>query len=77
MEQKARYIKGFGVFGGVGDSKEEGEGSRGREVAGRAAVGGLGLGWRVLKGAGEAVGVDGGRIITLGTMYSCVVYVGV
>lgn len=36
-----------------------------------------GVGWRVLEGAGEAVGVDGGRIITLGTMYSCAVYVGV
>lgn len=30
-----------------------------------------------MKGAGEAVGVAGGRIITLGTMYSCAVYVGV
>ena len=31
------------MFGGVGDSKEEGERSRGREVVGRAAAGGLGL----------------------------------
>ena len=45
MAQKARYIKGLGAFGGVGDSKEEGERSRGREVAGCVAVGGLGLGW--------------------------------
>lgn len=69
------------MFGGVGDSKEEGERSRGREVVGRAAAGGLGLdgvGWGgALKGAGEAAGVTGGRIITLGTMYSCVVYAGV
>lgn len=80
MAQKARCVKGFGVFGGVGDSKEEGERSRGREVAGRAAVlcvAADGVGWRVLEGAGEAVGVDGGRIITLGTMYSCTVYAGV
>ena len=48
--QKARYIKGLGAFGGVGDSKEEGERSRGREVAGRRGVRLLvgwadGLGW--------------------------------
>lgn len=61
----------------MGDSKEEGEGSRGREVVGRVAAGGLGPGWGALKGAGEAVGVVGGRIITLGTMYSCAVYAGV
>ena len=35
--QKARYIKGLGAFGGVGDSKEEGERSRGREVGGGGA----------------------------------------
>lgn len=35
------------------------------------------VGWRVLEGAGEVVGVAGGRIITLGTMYSCTVYAGV
>lgn len=72
------------MFGGVGDSKEEGERSRGREVAGRRGVRLLvgwgwadGVGWRVLEGAGEVVGVAGGRIITLGTMYSCTVYAGV
>ena len=64
----------------MGGSKEEGERSRGREVVGCVAAGGLGLGgvgWRVLEGAGEVVGVAGGRIITLGTMYSCTVYAGV
>ena len=39
MAQKARYIKGLRAFGGVGDSKEEGERSRGREMGGGGACG--------------------------------------
>ena len=65
-----------------GIQKRRGRGRAGGrwEAAGRAAVlcvAAGGLGWRVLEGAGEAVGVAGGRIITLGTMYSCTVYAGV
>lgn len=57
MAQKARCVKGFGVFGGVGDSKEEGERSRGRKVVGCVAAGGLGLGWGSrLAGIGRALG---------------------
>ena len=78
MEQKARYIKGFEVFGGVCKRITEGKDfARAGKVV-RCCV------WLPLGGSAWLMSLLGGGfgrgercIITPGTMYSCAVYVGV